>query len=454
MTDELLHVYMPIVNKSKNADGTLTVFGKVGGSDLDLDQQVLNEEWLAQELPTWFKSGANVREQHQQIAAGVGKELTNEGDNWYLKATVVDPVSIAKVEHGVLQGYSVGIKAGKVFTKSARAPKGEIVGGRIVEVSLVDRPANETCKLTIAKSADTDELINLEDPEYVEWDAETQKWVAADIEKDASGGMPPLDKGGKPRYPITDAASLKKAMRALGRAKAGDREEVMSHIKSRAKALGLSNLLTDTYKSVDITKADEAPYIKQVLEGLAQLIICEAEELAKGEDERCDISQLLNAVYALWCFWESEAENGEVPSPDTEDEEDMTLNLSAVVDLVKSASANDATEEDKATVDELRKALGITDAESVSKADHDNTVATLTQGLEQVKSELAEVKKAAAPGGPVKTRTSHETEKASLREEYLEKAAKFDQLAEVADSQDMAKGYRELAEIERIKASR
>lgn len=56
-------------------------------------------------------------------------------------------------------------------------------------------------------------------------------------------------KGG--RFPVTDRASLEDAIRAVGRAKGGDagRAAVRRYIIRRAKALGLSKLIPDTWNA-------------------------------------------------------------------------------------------------------------------------------------------------------------------------------------------------------------
>jgi hypothetical protein len=49
-------------------DGHITVYGKMTGPDLDLDEQRMDPEWLAKAVPEWFESGANVREMHKASA--------------------------------------------------------------------------------------------------------------------------------------------------------------------------------------------------------------------------------------------------------------------------------------------------------------------------------------------------------------------------------------------------
>lgn len=149
---DITYVFSQITKSEKTADGDLMVFGKAAGPDLDLDGQRMDAAWLKDAMPRWYTFG-NIRAQHSPIAAGIGVELTEGGGgNWTLKALVVDADSKNKVEKNVYKGYSVGIKGARVI-RSADAPNGKIVGGEIVEISLVDRPANPTCLTTVCKAA-------------------------------------------------------------------------------------------------------------------------------------------------------------------------------------------------------------------------------------------------------------------------------------------------------------
>lgn len=155
-TEQLEYAYAgDILKWDDNGDGTINVYGMATDPSVDLDGQSCDAAWLKSAMPDWFASAANVREQHGAVAAGVGKELTHaDGDKWMLKSTIVDPGTVAKVKHGVLKGYSIGVRNGQVMRgKAAGAPNGKIVGGKIVEVSLVDRPCNPLAVINIAKAA-------------------------------------------------------------------------------------------------------------------------------------------------------------------------------------------------------------------------------------------------------------------------------------------------------------
>lgn len=165
---DITYAYAGDIVKTQADDGSLIVYGKATGPDLDLDEQICDPSWLREAMPDWMKFG-NVREMHQPIAAGVGLELNAEGDDWYLKSQVIDDNTARKIEAGALKGYSVGIKGAKVVNDPI-AKGGRIVGGTIVEVSYVDRPCNPTAVAAIAKAVAGD-LEAVEAPAVTEMEA-------------------------------------------------------------------------------------------------------------------------------------------------------------------------------------------------------------------------------------------------------------------------------------------
>jgi len=171
MTTDLAHSYAQIIKQEKQDDGTLLVYGKATDDALDIDQQICDAGWLEKAMPEWFKTGGNIREQHSNIAAGVAKELDSKEDGHYISALVVDPVSVKKVETGVLKGFSIGIRSPRIV-RDTKAANGRIIDGQIVEISLVDRPANPNAKLMLAKSDNAgtleqvEEFIEKKEPDY------------------------------------------------------------------------------------------------------------------------------------------------------------------------------------------------------------------------------------------------------------------------------------------------
>ena len=102
-----------------------------------------------------MKFGA-VREMHQAKAAGTAIEANVEDDGrTYFGAHVVDSEAVKKVKAGVYKGFSIG---GKVTARD-ELNKSIIKGIKLVEVSLVDRPANPEAVFTMYKAEAVEEPV-------------------------------------------------------------------------------------------------------------------------------------------------------------------------------------------------------------------------------------------------------------------------------------------------------
>lgn len=366
-----------VVKSERDANGDLIVYGKATGPDLDLDQQRCDATWLKSAMPAWMRWG-NVREQHGAIAAGVGLELTEQGDDWYLKSLVVDPGTAKKVERGVLKGYSIGIKGARVV-KSASAVNGIISGGDVCEISLVDRPANASCEISIAKAAGLDMLT----PVDAEGDSVVHEGDSVTISKGEAILEQKIEKTPKPS-PLNmpgakKGAAAEQTMASLDSEpfdgvvttvveKATDTD----HIEAPAPGQTCTDCgedghlncgPTDAVKSEEfdreaakalveqITKAagdglgqDETGDIsgaEQVISQLAQLIVSEAQALADMPSQDCDIHLLMSAVDAVRIFSAREKlEQGAI-------DPDSMVMLSADAEVTKA----------KYTADELKQML-------------------------------------------------------------------------------------------------
>jgi len=148
-----ISVFAPIFKSQEQDDGSLMIYGKATGSDLDLDQQRCDPDWLMRAMPKWYGTGVigevggNIREQHDSKRA-VGKAIGHEvkTDGHYIKAHIVDPIAITKTKAGVFTGLSIGISRPRLDKEWIRA-------GDICEVSLCDRPALPTATFTMCKAA-------------------------------------------------------------------------------------------------------------------------------------------------------------------------------------------------------------------------------------------------------------------------------------------------------------
>jgi hypothetical protein len=176
------YAWAPITKVEQQDDGTVMVYGPAADAGVDRDKQRLNQDWLDQAMPAWMAEGGNVREQHDgKRAVGVGVGLTRDPQSGahLLAAAVIDSEAIKKVtplynadgsikRPAVLKGFSVGIKDPHVTFGKADAPNGEVDGGSIIEVSLVDRPSNPRTLFTMVKADAAGELEEVDEPEVEE----------------------------------------------------------------------------------------------------------------------------------------------------------------------------------------------------------------------------------------------------------------------------------------------
>lgn len=190
---ELTRVFVPfgdvIKTTVKTEDGierpARIVKGPMTDETLDLDKQIVDYDWAKKAGGEWFSKWANIREQHSSKAVGKGKELELDDKlrQAVLASKVVDGDAVVKIDEGILQGFSVGIKGARVV-KDAGAPNGRIVGGQIVEVSIVDHPANESCKFVVAKAAKTGGVEKSEAVEFIDQDDDEILDKVADTDAD------------------------------------------------------------------------------------------------------------------------------------------------------------------------------------------------------------------------------------------------------------------------------
>ncbi len=149
-----------IVKLEEQPDGSVLVRGRPTQEVLDVDQQIADKGWFKKALPEWFHSWANVREMHEAHAVGVGKQLEwDEKDDPWLSARIVDPIAAMKCREGVYKGFSIGIKDPEI-ANDPEAPGGRIVGGKIVEVSVVDYPAVSSARFELIKSVGAEGWLN------------------------------------------------------------------------------------------------------------------------------------------------------------------------------------------------------------------------------------------------------------------------------------------------------
>jgi hypothetical protein len=478
-TNDILYASLGTMTHKRGADGFLYVTGKMSDDTLDLDKQIVDPEWLDSEAPDWFKIG-NTRVMHQPVVGGKATKLVKNGTGWDATIKVTNPQAATDVEEGALTGLSIGIKGARII-EDADAPNGRIVGGKIVELSLVDRPANPSCHLTLTKMAggalelsDGVEIIKADAPDCETCDGtgkikdgnvkcpdcngtgdksvepDLVKKDFSDAERKAMAEKGEAMPGGG--FPINSVGSLKDAVQSIGRAK--DPTAAKAHIKSRAAALGKDDLIPASWKSVeaDLTKAkpDEMTHdpadLAMIRTGLVNVLKAELDELASGsDDEVCDLYELLNSLSTFLCWWEGEAHEDETTPPFPEDSGDDTMayiGLGVSADLIKSATADDASDEVK---DELRteivKALGL-EGKIATKAEFEAQQETI-KGLEAA---LKDVREMAAPGQPALRATLDQQTKSAEADELESKAVSYRMTSMHSTDPETARQYADAAD--------
>ena len=366
---EITYGYFGRIAKwEKLDDGTLMVFGKAAGADLDLDEQICDPDWLAREMPAWFEWG-NVREQHTNIAAGVGKEMTADGSDYYLKAHVVDPGTVKKVETGVLKGFSLGAINGRVIRDKA-ARGGRINDGKIAEISLVDRPANATCSISIAKSVGGTTLMPVE----AEIEPVTES-VGPVILDDPIIEVPSEQRAATIERSVS---WYREALRTVADAHAGRWSHTVTFINKAAAA-------ADDGEQADVAAAYAA--MDQILD----LIAAEAQQAKGGRiKELRDIEVLLSAARSLCCFVDQERDEDD--DDDDGYDHDGPVMAHAYKSAGTSASADGPDTVDDATAEIITKA--VTAARVEFGQAHEAELATLRDQLEKALG-------APTTGGPV-----------------------------------------------------
>lgn len=296
-------------------DGTAIVFGTVSSESLDGDNQITDIEWFRKASAEWSKLG-NIREMHQPSAVGKGIELIDNGDSFELRAKIIDPLAAKKCIEGVYNGFSWGGKSlpgnPMRIIKDNGAAKGRIVGGAIVEISVVDNPANPDAVFQVVKSLDLDDGDADPRLDYLT--------LGIALVKAAQAGMQTTDAGPLDYIDKSVYASLN--VTASGGGEAETFDEAMAHVlenlgldltelaewRAMADASAALAAANDSLKSqvAELTKAAACScgadcsgcMVDGACKGAGTAAGCPCE-MGKGEDTEMEKAQLIELVKGL-----------------------------------------------------------------------------------------------------------------------------------------------------------
>ena len=229
------------------------VEGFASSKSLDSQDDVVDPAAIKAALPDYLEWG-NIREMHGNSAAGVtlearvidgvvkagGKDVP---DPLYLKTRIVDDQAWKKVREGVYKGFSIGGKVtdSRLEKRSDGASYRVITGMKLVEISLVDRPANPDARILLWKGegmADTDAgtepvVTHEPAPAAPAEDAPVEKTDAPDlaelISKAIDAKLPELAKALQPQQTAVEKPAPKKA--EIKKAAAPDPSKVVAMLQ-------------------------------------------------------------------------------------------------------------------------------------------------------------------------------------------------------------------------------
>jgi HK97 family phage prohead protease len=124
------------------------VEGYASMPNLDDQGDVVPVEAIEAALPSFMEWGT-LRAMHTKIAAGKVLAARVDRNGLWIKAQVTDDDSWQKVQNGTYLGFSIGGDVKDI----AHRPDGSrmITAIRLNEISLVDRPANPQCRISVVK---------------------------------------------------------------------------------------------------------------------------------------------------------------------------------------------------------------------------------------------------------------------------------------------------------------
>lgn len=265
------------------------VYGIATTEQLDKQNEIVDYEASKRAFSSWV---GNIREMHKPDSA-VGKAIDIQYDDdkkqvmigAYISKSPDGESAWTKIKENILTGFSIGGKVFKTTEETVKSDSGDIAAKRIAdyelsETSLVDNPANPEAQFIMVKSADghldqVEQMVakpKVSEPYWLksfnfsidqnnqllkktdnEGDMEKKDYSTKERKQMAESGEALPDGS----FPIKNKKDLKNAIQSIGRAK--DEAKAKAHIKARAKDLGATDMIPDTWKAdkPEMKKADE-----------------------------------------------------------------------------------------------------------------------------------------------------------------------------------------------------
>lgn len=141
----LFHFFMPLAKVEKQNDGSCIVSGYASTPTKDMDGEIVTLDAVKTALPGYME-WRNIREMHRLSAVGTAQEAHVDDQGLFVRAKIVGKDAVQKCLEKVYKGFSIG---GRKLAKVAN----KITEIDLVEISLVDRPNNPDCRISLVKRA-------------------------------------------------------------------------------------------------------------------------------------------------------------------------------------------------------------------------------------------------------------------------------------------------------------
>ena len=140
------------INKVEDqADGSIKVYGYASTEAIDSQGEIVKLDAVKNAWDEYMQF-ANVREMHQPSAVGVVKKYAFDDKGVQIESHIVDSEAVKKVKSEVYKGFSIG---GKKLATTVEKVDGKDVNTvtkiNLIEISLVDRPANPEARIELWK---------------------------------------------------------------------------------------------------------------------------------------------------------------------------------------------------------------------------------------------------------------------------------------------------------------
>jgi hypothetical protein len=140
------------ITKQAARKGVTYAAGLASTAAVDRDAQIVDERFIKAAIAAWHGvdgRGGPVRVGHDPRRPA-GKSVAVDGQ--HITVAVYEKAARRLLAAGVLRAFSVGL-ASPTIVPDVLAKGGRIVDGELIEVSLVDAPANPQCGITLVKRA-------------------------------------------------------------------------------------------------------------------------------------------------------------------------------------------------------------------------------------------------------------------------------------------------------------